>query len=120
MTTDTEKAALEKRIDELCVEVEQLKGENAKLVDVLHEVEQEAIYAYNCLQQDCEAVVDGQTHFFDKWWHAECECDRVKSQNAKLKEQCAEMWEAIKTHERVNFATILRFGERLRKLEVIE
>lgn len=116
----SEKAALERRIDELCAKVEQGKAENAKLVDVLHEVEQEAIYAYNCLQQDCEAMVDGQTHFFNKWLHAECECDRAKLQNEKLREQCAEMWEAIKTHERVNFATILRFGERLRKLGVIE
>ena len=80
----SEKAALERRIDELCAKVEQGKAENAKLVDVLHEVEQEAIYAYNCLQQDCEAVVGWQTHFFNKWWHAECECDRAKSQNAKL------------------------------------
>lgn len=80
----SEKATLMRRIDELCAKIEQGKAENAKLVDVLHEVEQEAIYAYNCLQQDCEAMVDGQTHFFNKWWHAECECDRAKSQNAKL------------------------------------
>ncbi len=46
--------------------------------------------------------------------------DLLASDNAKLREQCAEMWEAIKTHERVNFATILRFGERLHKLGVIE
>ena len=89
--TDTEKTALERRIDELCAEAERLKGENAKLVDVLHEVEQEAIYAYNCLQRDCEAVVGGQTHFFNKWWHAECECDRAKSQNAKLQELAKQM-----------------------------
>lgn len=32
--TDTEKAALEARIDELCVEVERLRQENAKLQKV--------------------------------------------------------------------------------------
>ena len=100
--TDTEKATLERRIDELCAKVEQGKAENAKLVDVLHEVEQEAIYAYNCLQQDCEAVVGGQTHFFNKWWHAECECDRLKSQNAKLREYAAKAWSLFIRHGAVH------------------
>ena len=46
--------------------------------------------------------------------------DVLRAENAKLRQQCAEMWEAIKTRKRVNFATILRFCERLRKLGVIE
>ncbi len=36
--TDTEKAALERRIDELCAEVERLKGENAKLRELVREL----------------------------------------------------------------------------------
>ena len=90
--TDTEKAALERRIDELCAKVEQGKAENAKLVDVLHEVEQEAIYAYHCLQQDCVTTANSSEHFFKKWWHAECELDRAKAENAKLRELVAELW----------------------------
>lgn len=64
-----------------------LKADNAKLVDVLHEVETEAVYAYNCLQQDCMTTANSSEHFFKKWWHAECELDRVKDENAKLREQ---------------------------------
>ena len=93
--TDTEKAALERRIDELCAKVEQGKAENAKLVDVLHEVEQEAIYAYHCLQQDCVTTANSSEHFFKKWWHAECELDRAKAENAKLRELVARMAEAL-------------------------
>ena len=93
---DTEKAALERRIDELCAKVEQGKAENAKLVDVLHEVEQEAIYAYHCLQQDCVTTANSSEHFFKKWWHAECELDRAKAENAKLRELCEDMYGFIK------------------------
>lgn len=93
--TDAERAALERRIDELCAKVEQGKAENAKLVDVLHEVEQEAIYAYHCLQQDCVTTANSSEHFFKKWWHAECELDRAKAENAKLRELVARMAEAL-------------------------
>jgi hypothetical protein len=67
-------------------EIERLKAENVKLVDVLHEVEAEAVYAYHCLQQDCVTIANSTQHFFDKWWHAECELDRLKAENAKLRE----------------------------------
>lgn len=68
-------------------EIERLEAENAKLVDVLHEVEEDAIYAYHCLQQDCVTTANSSEHFFKKWWHAECECDRLKAENAKLREE---------------------------------
>lgn len=64
----------------------ELEAENAKLVDVLHEVEAEAVHAYRCLQQDCETATKSSEHFFKKWWHAECECDQLKAENAKLRE----------------------------------
>ena len=68
-------------------ERDQLKAENAKLVDVLHEVETEAVYAYHCLQQDCMTTADSSEHFFKKWWHAECELDRLKAENAILRDE---------------------------------
>lgn len=64
---------------------DELQAENAKLVDVLHEVETEAVYAYQCLQQDCVTTANSSEHFFKKWWHAECELDRAKAENAKLR-----------------------------------
>ena len=64
----------------------ELLAENAKLVDVLHEVETEAVYAYNCLQQDCMTTASSSEHFFKKWWHAECKLDRVKDENDRLRE----------------------------------
>ena len=69
---------------------DELLDENAKLVDVLHEVETEAVYAYRCLQQDCVTTAESSEHFFEKWWHAECELDRVKAENAKLRELVAD------------------------------
>ena len=60
------------------------------------------------------------TAHYEKNERLQAENAKLCDENVKLREQCAEMWEAIKTHERVNFATILRFGERLRKLGVIE
>ena len=70
----------------------QLKAENAELVKVLHEVEEEAVYAYRCLQQDCVTTADSVTHFFEKWWHAESEIDRLKAENAKLRELVREAY----------------------------
>ena len=70
-----------------------LEAENAKLVDVLHEVEAEAVYAYHCLQQDCVTIANSTEHFFKKWWHAECECDRLKAENARLREQGARLFD---------------------------
>ena len=81
----------ERMMDEIAAErqeqFDQLKAENAKLVDVLHEVEQEAVYAYRCLQQDCVTIADSVGHFFKMWWHAECELDRTREENAKLREE---------------------------------
>lgn len=54
------------------------KAENAELVDVLHEVEEEAVYAYRCLQHDCEVAIEHSQEVFEKWWHAECERERLK------------------------------------------
>jgi hypothetical protein len=72
------------RIEEACDvvpkdELDRLKDENAKLVRVLHELEQEAVHAYRCLQHDCEHFLEGEQHFFKKWWSSDCE-------NAKLRE----------------------------------
>ena len=59
--------------------VSDLEAENAELVRVLHELEQEAVHAYRCLQHDCEQVLESEQHFFKKWWSSDCE-------NAKLRE----------------------------------
>jgi hypothetical protein len=66
-------------------EFDRLKGENAELVRVLHEVEREAVHAYRCLQHDCEQVLESEQHFFKKWWSSDCE-------NAKLRELVRDMW----------------------------
>ena len=68
-----------------------IEDENTKLVDVLHEVETEAIYAYHCLQQDCVTTANSSEHFFKKWWHAECELDRARKENTKLRKLVADM-----------------------------
>jgi hypothetical protein len=62
----------------------------------LHEVEEEAVLAFNSLRQDCETVTDSSQHFFDKWWHAECKTDRLKVENAKLRELVAKYSAAAK------------------------
>jgi len=69
-----------------------LGAENASLEDVLHEVEGEAVFAFNSLRQDCETITDSSQHFFEKWWHAECEVDRLKAENSELRELVADMW----------------------------
>lgn len=79
--------------DEVLELFEPIERENAKLVDVLHEVEEDAIYAYRCLQQDCITITDSSTHFFEKWWHSECELDRAKAENSKLCELVRELYE---------------------------
>ena len=75
-------------VDELpfLAEFKRLYRENDVLVRVLHEVRDEAVLAYRCLQSDVEHVVDSESHFFDRWWHAECECDRLKRELAELRE----------------------------------
>ena len=45
---------------------------------------------------------------------------QLKVENAKLRKLCADMWEAIKTHKRINFAQLLRFGERVSELGVVK
>lgn len=90
--TDTEKDVLERRIDELCAEVEALKRD-------------EWTAGFNA---GCEAVEaayeDGEAHY--------------EAENVKLRAFCADMWEAIKTHKRINFAQLLRFGERVSELGI--
>lgn len=46
--------------------------------------------------------------------------NQLRDENAELKKLCAEMWETINEHNRVTFAQLLRFGERLVKMGVIE
>ena len=46
--------------------------------------------------------------------------NQLRDENTELKKLCAEMWETIKEHNRVTFAQLLRFGERLVKMGVIE
>jgi len=72
--------------------IDEAETDYDKLVDVLHEVETEAVEAYHCLQQDCATATNSSKHFFKKWWHAECELDRVKSENDKLRELCAALY----------------------------
>lgn len=82
-------AVLRDAADTICQlrdDLQTANADNAKLVDVLHEVETDAVYAYHCLQQDCMTTADSSEHFFKKWWHAECELDRLKAENAKLRE----------------------------------
>jgi hypothetical protein len=74
------------------VEAARLTAENAKLVDVLHEVETEAVYAFQCLQQDCMTATNSSEHYFEKWWHADCECERLNAENAKLRELASHLW----------------------------
>lgn len=74
------------RVVNLESDMEEIKAENAKLVKVLHEVEREAVHAYKCLQKDCETITGSSSHHFDKWWHAECQNDRLKAENVKLRE----------------------------------
>lgn len=88
--------AIYETVCEFDEEAAQLQAENAKLVDVLHEVEQEAIHAYHCLQQDCVTIANSSEHFFKKWWRAECELDRAKAENAKLLEFVSDIWPSVK------------------------
>ena len=46
--------------------------------------------------------------------------NQLRDENTELKKLCAEMWETINEHNRVTFAQLLRFGERLVKMGVIE
>ena len=46
--------------------------------------------------------------------------NQLRDENADLRKLCAEMWETITEHNRVTFAQLLRFGERLVKMGVIE
>ena len=66
--------------------VSDLEAENAELVRVLHELEQEAVHAYRCLQHDCEQVLESEQHFFKKWWSSDCE-------NAKLRKLVRDLWD---------------------------
>ena len=68
-------------------ENKRLRTESAELVRVLHELEQEAVHAYNCLQEDCETITGSETHFFEKWWHAECQNDKLKAENENLRKE---------------------------------
>lgn len=46
--------------------------------------------------------------------------NQLRDENTELRKLCAEMWETINEHNRVTFAQLLRFGERLVKMGVIE
>jgi hypothetical protein len=89
---EDENARLRSCLSDDAENARQIMAENAKLVDVLHEVEAEAVHAYHCLQQDCVTTANSSEHFFKKWWHAECECDRLKAENAKLRGLVRDMW----------------------------
>lgn len=87
--------ANEMRMDADVIEAEnaKLRDENAKLENVLHEIEKDAIVAYHCLQSDIRHVMESETEFFQKWWSAECRNDNrlkrielLESENAKLRE----------------------------------
>lgn len=53
-------------------------------------------------------------------WKLTAELMVSRQDNEDLRKLCAEMWETIKEHNRVTFAQLLRFGERLVKMGVIE
>mgnify|MGYP006958188369 CR=1 FL=1 len=69
-----------------------LEEENAKLVSVLHELEDEAILAFNSLREDCETITSSSQHFFDKWWHVECDVDHLKDENTMLSTLVSQMY----------------------------
>lgn len=69
----------------LAIEAERLAKDNETLERVLHEVRDEAVVAYRCLQSDVQHVLNSESHFFSKWWHSECECDRLRKENAELR-----------------------------------
>ena len=73
------------------LDIADMLNENDRLVRVLHEVEREAVHAYKCLQKDCETITGSASHYFDKWWHAECQNDRLKAENAKQRKENAEL-----------------------------
>ena len=53
-------------------------------------------------------------------WKLTAELMVSQQENEDLRKLCAELWETITEHNRVTFAQLLRFGERLVKMGVIE
>lgn len=102
-----------KLVPELCEQNAALCKENAKLVDVLHEVETEAVYAFQCLQQDCVTATNSPEHYFEKWWHADCECERLAAENTKLRELVAELYE-----DQCDECDRWKYRDRMRELSV--
>jgi hypothetical protein len=107
--------------------IAEIEEENAKLVDVLHEVETEAVHAFHCLQQDCVTIANSTEHFFKKWWHAECELDRLKAENTKLRELAAWMYRLMDEScavqhpyapEPIRYDTLMDAHEKLRELGI--
>lgn len=96
----------ERMMDEIAVEhgrqICELQAENERLVDVLHEVRDEAVRTYRCLQHDCEHVMGEESHFFARWWSAECECDRLRRDNAALRELVRHMRKCIERLDRTD------------------
>lgn len=80
---------------ELLAENDRLWEENDKLVKVLHEVESEAIDAYLGLQHDCELLVGELDDRFRKYWHEQCE-------NEKLRELVVRMFHTIEWSDRMS------------------
>ena len=117
-------------IDALERKCKKLEVENAKLVKVLHEVESEAVYAYRCLQHDCEHMVNEQSELFRKYWHEQCVSDCIKAENAKLRELARDMYRSMWAcdHEkcphggycdkRIEFMPMCILGLRARELRI--
>jgi hypothetical protein len=96
--------------------IDEAETDYAKLIDVLHEVETEAVQAYHCLQQDCATVTNSSEHFFKKWWHAECEEEKLKAENDKLRELCKKLYDFAwfeQPHD-----TELNFAEDMKELGI--
>lgn len=96
--------------------IDEAETDYDKLVDVLHEVETEAVQAYRCLQQDCATATNSSEHFFKKWWHAECELGRAKSENDKLRELCSALYEFA--YDEYPDSAELNFADRMRELGI--
>lgn len=43
---------------------------------------------------------------------------KLEDENVKLRKLASDMWKAISTHKRINFAQLLRFGERMHELRI--
>lgn len=94
------KLSAQQHLDYFRKDVKNLKAENEKLREDLEDQEGYDQMLRDRLRQQTELHV------------------KAEAENAKLRKLVRDMWEAIGTHKRINFAQLLRFGERLQELGI--